>query len=594
MNDLDSKNLNRKKKSSKFLNKSDHYVFRKVLAFGLVAACFISISFAALTKPELIKAPFQRLIAIFLPQYDSKTIKKKNNLNLENAAEDANCELLIELGIKGFQAGEDLNLKHSIRMAECFLLRGHNFQAFSMLTPFLESLEEYPESEINQTIKAGIKGRAYITLVLTLIAQLKFKMAYKITRNYCKEWQYSASCVGKLLLMGYAGNKAVKANEAYKLLINLKKTNSKNQSKKGLYLESFTHFAGAISASHISEIEVINQRFYSAINTLQKDNHTLLKMLFYEWTLALFANRQFNTIGGLVDQAIKVAKGQEEGWSYKLKVLKRLSEANQQNTTLKDLLRSIDSKLIFLSDYRMIKILTPLTIRYASAKKLLPIIDLTYRKYKDYKPDPKYLFQIQLLKSRILVASAQYAQASEYLRQSWDTNIKDYVYNHLNGVALLLLGTKSMVQLKQAKAYFELSLKEQLNWQSLYGKAKASIQLKQYREAEKTIRALKRHRVQQLNEKDFWTDMLKAELLFLAKKPKELLRLINKRFAKQEEHPDVLELKASAYYLLGEVKKARKLQDKADMNKVNYTRFFFWNADAPLHPMVFHKAKYGY
>ncbi|MFK7825385.1 MAG: tetratricopeptide repeat protein [Oligoflexales bacterium] len=594
MNGLGDRNSNRKKLSSKHLNKSDRYVLRKLLTLTSVAACFIAISFTALTRPELIKAPFQELVTLLIPQYNSTAIKKQNSLNLRQAAEAGDCKDLTQIGLKGLQVTKKLSLTQSVQMSECFLLTGQYFQSFSMLSPFFESLSEYSEAELNELKGGGEKGQAFITLILSLVAQLKFKMAHNITKNYCKEWDYSASCVGKLVLLSFTGSKAVAADEAYNYLSKLHSTSSKKHVKKQQQLGFFIHFAGAIAASRISEIEVINQRFYSAMNALQKNRHALLKLLFYEWTLALFANRQFDAIPGLVDQAAKTTVGEEYNWYYKLSALKRLSNVNQQSTTLNTLLNSRDSKLIFLSDYRVIRMLTPLVIRYSSAKKLLPIIDWTLRKYKDFKPDPKYLYELQVLKSRTLIAAEQHLKASEYLQESWETSIQGHVYMHLNGVALLLLGSKNMVQLKQAKGYFEKSSKEQLNWQSLYGKAKASIQLKQYREAEKILRALKRLRVQQMNEKNFWADMLKAELLLIAKKPKELLRMIKKRFEKQQEQPEVLELKASAYYLLGEVKKARTIQDKADLKKVNYTGFYFWNQDAPLHPMVFHQVRYGF
>ena len=579
--------------STQFLNKSDRFVFKKLILLGTSVFFIFAISVTALLMPELLKAPIDALEAVINPKQGLSPAKQRNNLLIQQASKSGNCKVLTRLGIQNLEAAENRTLTQSVHMAECFLLSGHNSQAYSMLVPFQEQLKAYSEFQINDLSESGEVSKAYIVLILTLINQLKIKMARKIAGKYCTTWDFSATCIAKLMILGVSESQATFTNDAYKLLIKLLNTNLKNQSHAQKEMAFFFHYAGAIAAAYTSRPNVINRRFFYAMNALPDSSQTLRKLLFYEWALALYMNKHNRPIAGLVDRAMSTTKRQDHNWSFKLSALRLLSVSRQQTTTLKALFSTKETMPIFSSDYRLVRLLTPLAIKFTFAKKVIPIIDHTYRKYKDYQPDPTYLYEIHILKARALIAAELHMEAFEFLQKEWETGIHGYVYKHLSGISLLL-GAKSKVHLQKAKAYFDLSLKEELNWQSLYGKAKASILLQQYREAEKTLKNLRRLQVQQSTEKNFWADMLRAELMIVAKKPKALLRFMNKRFKKHLEQPDVLTLKASAYYMLGEVEKATRLKEKADLKKVNYTRFFFWNNNAPFHPMVFHKTKQGY
>ncbi|NRA46263.1 MAG: hypothetical protein HRU09_15025 [Oligoflexales bacterium] len=579
--------------STKFLNRSDQYAFRRLFFLGAIVFCILAVSVTALMKPAVLKAPLQKITDILNRKQSQLDSRKQNDLILRQVTKDGNCKVLTSHGVKSIEAAHERPLSLSIAMAECFLLSGQNFQAYSMMTPFLDELEGLSESQVNNLKQEDNRSIALIILTLALINQFKLKMARAIVGNYCTSWELSATCVAKLLVLAVSKNQAPFANDAYKILLKSIGANNKTQNQARRELTFFAHIAGARAASNISRSNVINRRFFYALNALPKNKHTLLKFLYYEWALALFTNQHLQPIPGLVDRAMTSTRGQDHNWSYKLSALKLLAQTRSKVTALKALFSSSETILIFSSDYRLVRILTALGIQNAYAKKALPILEHTYRKYMDYEPDPIFLYEMQLLKARTLIASERLLEASEFLEKSWDTNIHAYAYKHLNGVALLL-GAKKRVHLQRAKAYFDLSIKDQLNWQSLYGKAKASIQLQQYREAEKILKNLRRLQVSQQKERNFWADMLKAELLLIAKKPKALLKLINKRFKWQYEHLDVLALKASAYYLLGDVEKASRTKEKADLQKVNFTRFHFWNPSAPLHPLVFHKAEQGF
>lgn len=575
----------RRTQRSKLLIRSDHYIFRKLLWLILAGSCFVALFITAMNKPELVKPIYEPVLSFFSGEADLAALKQENQENFRQAIANEDCEALTRVGVNSLQAGETFPLKQAIPMAECFLLDGNSSQAMSVFSTYLDQIKDFSTAQLNDWSKADLNGEAFLLMVLSMIYQLKFGMARKLVAERCENWQFSATCIGRLIVMSFSKDQSSLASNIYKSLTKTPELPTLSHSEKILRL--YAHFAGAIAASQQFDKISVNRIFNHAINNLPEEKHSLEKLFYYEWVLALFKIQQFKQLPGLVDKALANSTASDHNWTYKLSALKLLSSKKQRKNALKSLFSSRDTLFTFSNDIRLLNLLTPIAINFAFARQMVSIVDATYRKYRDYPADQRFLYEIQLLKPRVLIAAEKHLEASEFFQKSWDSNIRGYEFNHLNGLALLL-GAQKKAQILQAKSYFEQSIKEQLNWQSLYGKAKASIQLKQYREAEQTLKVLTQLQVGQKSEKNFWTDLLRAELLLIAKKPRQLLKMITRRFKKQREQPDVLALKASAYYMLGNAQKARRIEERADSKKVNKTRFYFWNKDAPMHPMVFH------
>lgn len=405
------------------------------------------------------------------------------------------CHYLIQASLAEVQ----MSLAEKIDTVECHLLRGDTAEALRILDPIRPVLKKTSEVALNKVPQDRTLADAYHLLVVALLATKQVQQANDFTRDRCRVWASTNTCVTKLTLFA-AQHYAVSAS-ATQLFKTEGELSDKAQSRLWL--------AGALLAAQGPLAANADKRFERALKSAPQQARFLRREIYESYGFYLYRRGYQTKLNSIAHFGLSNLRKLDANSLLKLRFLSQLSTPGDTTRFIRSSLSRNDLRLAARKDARILTTLGTEAIRKGLNQDFLKLLaaikaqEITTSSLT--APEARAWSEWEI---RAVLAAGDSALALTKLSELESTHVLNATERHLRGVAYGMTSPAPRYQIWAAENFRQAN-HLQKNWESATALGFALLRGGQRDQVPEIIQFLEKAGGGE--GKRYWLEMLKAE-----------------------------------------------------------------------------------
>ncbi len=379
-------------------------------------------------------------------------------------------------------------------ITDCYLLRDDLANAEATLRPAISGFRAGLKAP------AGATAEAYVTMITVLLKQGKGRAADQLVGSACSQWQPTAACAAKTILMLTRNEPG--ADGALDFMLSSQVVSGRIKSQLAL--------AGALHSNDSSNSKIMILRIGQALAGAPKSALALTKQIYETRILALLQRGDVVRLKSMAAKALASLKRLDAADLTKIRVISEVANSTNHRQTLTEILNREDVSYRIRGDLDLVEGLGPVILSehlYDEYRRLLGQSRDTFAtRYHALDGAAK---RLSILGIRTTMAQGDQRRALAQISTHISLYGRDHLALHLNGVAL---AASSADQSTQSRAAQELqaALKMKHDWETVYALGTTLVRAGKVNNIGPVLEDFTK--LATTKTQKFWLDMLLAEV----------------------------------------------------------------------------------
>ena len=379
-------------------------------------------------------------------------------------------------------------------IADCYLLRDDLSNAEATLRPAISGFRAGLKAP------AGATAEAYVTLITVLLKQGKGRAADQLVGSGCSQWQPTAACAAKTILMLTRNEPG--ADGALDFMLASQAASGKIKSQLAL--------TGAVHSNDLSNSKIMILRIGQALSSAPKSALALTKQIYETRILALLQRGDLVRLKSMTAKALSTLNRLDTADLTKIRIITEVANSTNHRQTLTEILNREDVSYRLRGDLDLVEGLGPVILSehlYDEYRRLLAQTRDTFStRYRALDGAAK---RLSILGIRTTIAQGDQRRALSQISTHFSLYGRDHLALHLNGVALAASSADQSTQ-SQAAQDLQSALKMKHDWETVYALGTTLVRAGKVNNVGPVLEDFTKLATSKTQK--FWLDMLLAEV----------------------------------------------------------------------------------